>query len=393
MLECSVQESFIEQVKCMGFVPKVKIVDPLTATITCPVVVTSTVIKVLVFRGNVVCVKQTIGPQEAVSGDFLVTLGRKKLNTPLLDSNISSQGGAPKTPSRMPWTASKDTVLWPGRTHAVLFQFEGQQSNEIVQTYVTNFEMPPSIPPLIMIKDACIVEKWENIQNWQEHCIELHFKMPQHFGGSDVLEWRVAAYVKDGFTDEWKHCGSSADVALHADQVNALLKVTPLPKWLGQECTFQILMRNEYGWNAAEVSVPTTYAQKLLQIPSDTDVRVLDTKDLKRLQSRMVGNVFGANPESFMLSMGLLPQSRPFLLTTMTILTYALQKNLRSAQHLVDMDEKVKKKAAEKAAEAKKARLEMFSITPDSMKITKLKLSGRRIGGTLRIMSTNMLNS
>jgi len=251
------------------------------------------------------------------------------------------EGGAGKEAHVM-WEASTSMPLWPGMVFKIQLHFEFQNDGKLfnIHSYPATVEMPPSIPPLIMIKDAVIVEKWENIQNWQEHCIELHFKMPQHFGGSDVLEWRVAAYVKDGFTDEWKHCGSSADVALHADQVNALLKVTPLPKWLGQECTFQILMRNEYGWNASASNFRQVVSNtRILTVPRNSDVVRLSEKDSERLQKGLVGNMFGANPESVMVQLALTPQSRPFAFTTKTILQYAVDTQLRSAQHLVDMPE------------------------------------------------------
>lgn len=270
----------------------------------------------------------------------------------------------------------------------------------------------------------------------------MHFKMPQYFGGSNVLEWRVAAYVKDGFTDEWKHCGSSADVVLHArrtvhdligvqqdwmhdgrtcnghfmlkadgmcegfgdssswnkwsikgeheieatfrivkhritysrdfthgvvtsparspqsrvrvqnskftnvsgktalDRVNTVLKVTPLPEWQGQECMFQILMRNEYGWNASSSNFSQMASNtQTLSVPSNSDVVRLSEKDSERLHRGLVGNMFSANPESVMVLLALTPKCRPFAFTTKTLVQYAVDNQLRSAQHLVGMPE------------------------------------------------------
>ena len=78
---------------------------------------------------------------------------------------------------------------------------------------------------------------------------------------------------------------------------------------------------------------------RILTVPSNSDVVRLSEKDSERLQKGLVGNIFGANPESVMVQLALTPQSRPFAFTTKTILLYAVDNQLRSAQHLVDMPE------------------------------------------------------
>ena len=63
----------------------------------------------------------------------------------------------------------------------------------------------------------------------------------------------------------------------------------------------------------------------------------LNEKDVQRLRRGLVGNVFSPNPKSIMAELALTPTSRPFPFTSKTILHYAVENQMRSAKHLVDM--------------------------------------------------------
>ena len=123
--------------------------------------------------------------------------------------------------------------------------------------------------------------KWVHTDNWRKHCVEIHYDMPTHDGGFEVVEWIVAVYIRDLVSHKWGFHGSSADTTMHNLGV---LRVTPLEKWHGQECMFQIITRNDCGWSStASSAIPVQ--EQILEIPRIQDVARLDAKELKKLKT------------------------------------------------------------------------------------------------------------